>query len=208
MDDSGSTSSKTVPPLKIKNVRALQTLHLSDESDTGSNSDDQNLMIDEVYELNTSDETHDEMMLIVDEPRLISDNNEEDDLTTRSSKSSNRLSITSSDECTTNLQPTPLSQQSACSFTHSSKGNRRKSHHVPKQVGDVVFEETTILTVTDAEQTAPNRNLMKNIAMLKSCINYVLEQQELKPIAFKHNFEKASKLIEQYNQIKEDKLGT
>ncbi|XP_058814635.1 uncharacterized protein LOC131678477 [Topomyia yanbarensis] len=210
MENSDGIVHKTVPPLTIKNVRALQTVHISDESDSGSNSDNENLLIDEVYELTTSDDVQDEMILIVEEPAA---DYIEDEITHSSRGSSNRQSIASSDECHSTLQRSPPGQQSGNTSAHSSRGNRRKSHHVPKQGGDVVFEEATILTVPDDDQGQPeignsNRDLMKNIAMLKSCINYVLEQQDMKPLVFKHNFEKIPKLVEQYNQMREDKQKT
>ncbi|XP_055540222.1 uncharacterized protein LOC129726944 [Wyeomyia smithii] len=194
MENLESPSPKTVPPLRIKNVRSLQTFPVSDESGSESSSDNQNLMIDEVYEISASEADE-------SENRVAESDKVGYDADRSSRLSSNRQSTNSNDSSA--QQPLPMySSQTA----QNSKASRRKSHHVPKQVDDVVFEETTILSVPNDNSAEPsndsNKNLMKHIAMLKSCINYVLEQQDFKPIVFKHNLEKVSKLIDQYNQMK------
>lgn len=233
---------KTVPPLKIKNVRSLHSVHISDEEDpssvgTGSTSEnDSQLIIDEILEpIVIKDEPvmidwdHNESVeqsavptahrtarkrirapkpkegdsiLVIDGDAMGSDDCEQGQY---SKSASNRHSINSEDGFV--LSGT----QSSGTSGHSSKTNRRKSHHVPKQVGDVVFEEATILTVDDEDgqksetgasaEDDSNRNLMKNIAMLKTCINYVLESQNCPPMSFKQNYESTAKMIEHYNQI-------
>ncbi|XP_065089802.1 uncharacterized protein LOC135710992 [Ochlerotatus camptorhynchus] len=245
MNDESSVARKTVPPLRIKNVRSLQTVHISDEEsplsvDTGSTSENDNLIIDEMEEpavdkdepiviettepeggAHTNRRTRkrtrkqkpvldEDRILVIDGDTIGSDEYEQD-LHSSSRVSSNRHSINSDES----MAPSGVHNTSS----HSSKGSRRKSHHVPKQVGDVVFEEATILTVDDDEdddddkdvetkeddKNDPNRNLMKNIAMLRTCINYVLVQQNYRPMSFKHNFESTSKMVEYYNQLKTNK---
>lgn len=248
MDDASSVPRKTVPPLRIKNVRSLQTVHISDEEsplsvDTGSTSETDNLIIDEMEEPavvkdepiiieaeDTEIEAHPkrrprkrarkqkratdaDRILVIDGDTIGSDEYDQDRHPS-SRVSSNRQSINSDESMT----PSGGHNTSI----HGSKGSRRKSHHVPKQVGDVVFEEATILTVDDdddgddgdddkdgdnreGDRNDPNRNLMKNIAMLRTCINYALVQQNCRPMSFKHNFESTSKMIEYYNQLKTNK---
>ncbi|XP_053696338.1 uncharacterized protein LOC128743735 [Sabethes cyaneus] len=204
MDNSNDTPPKTVPPLRIKNVRSLQALSVSEESDSDSSSDNQHLMIDEVYEVSASDDAG--------ESEVSKNHVTETDGAKATDKSprhySNRQSTNSDDSCPAvqNLAGAPET-----TTANHSKANRRKSHHVPKQV-DVVFEEGTILSAVDnvrEEHTNDsNKHLMKHIAMLKSCINYALEEQGFRPLAFKQNYEKVSKLMEQYNQMKRNKHET
>lgn len=246
MTDEPTAPQKTVPPLRIKNVRSLQTVHISDEEsplsvDTGSTSETDNLIIDEtelsiaegeslIIETGAAGDVQsnrrsrkrtrkpkpsapkEDRILVIDGDTIGSDELEQD---AHSSfrLSSNRHSINSDES----LTPSRLFNTSS----QSSKGSRRKSHHVPKQVGDVVFEEATILTVDDDDdidgddgktvenkeehRNDPNRNLMKNIAMLRTCINYVLAQQNYRPFPFKHNFESTASMIEYYNVIKSNR---
>ncbi|XP_062551205.1 uncharacterized protein LOC134216302 [Armigeres subalbatus] len=221
---------KTVPPIKIKNVRSLQTVHVSDDDDSGSTSENDNLQIDETYDPVVIKEEpfiieHDNMeiveqyemphrtarkkirapkpndsdsVFVIDGDTMGTDQHEQG---YHDSATSNRHSV-NSEESVTNSGSLARNTSG-----HSSKGNRRKSHHVPKQVGDVVFEEATILTVDDEDDDDdagtsddPNRNLMKNIAMLKTCINYVLENQNCRTLSFKHNYDSTAKMIEHYKQ--------
>lgn len=242
MEDHPPVQQKTVPPLKIKNVRSLHNVHISDEEDpysagTGSTSEnDSQLVIDEMpepvvikdepfiieYEQNdvayydTSTTVHrtarkrirapkpkvPDSIMVIDGDAMGSDEYEQ---VYYSTSASNRNSINSEESYVVS------GAQSSSTSGHSSKTSRRKSHHVPKQVGDVVFEEATILTVDDEDGTNddgtsssgddPNRYLMKNIAMLKTCINYVLDSQNCRPMPFKHNYESTAKMIEHYNQM-------
>ncbi|KAL9706500.1 hypothetical protein quinque_010018 [Culex quinquefasciatus] len=186
------SSEKKVPPLRIKYI---QNEHLV--IDEGPESDGEECLLIE--------DGGNESALVIDESGA------EEDLRRTSRRSSNRHSINSEDNSIVSVETTPVRLSSANAASSSSRSSRRKSHHVPKVVDDVVFEEATITILPDAEpaeeedpREGVNKNLMSNIAVLKSCINYVLEQQNLKPMTFKFNYESPAKLVEQYNQIKKN----
>ncbi|XP_055642066.1 uncharacterized protein LOC129778912 [Toxorhynchites rutilus septentrionalis] len=213
MERSGASQDKKVPPLKIKiNVdSSLRAVSTSDEDDPlsgeeDSSSENGNLIIDEKHVDSLEDGSLDGETIIVDDVMIDEDFIDADFLQDSSQRSSCRQSTTS-EEQNVHVEPISTYQETSANIpAHSSKGSRRKSHHVPKQADDVVFEEATIISAHDDELSelneSPNRHLMKNISTLRSCLNYVLEQQGYRPMSFKHNSDNVTKLIEQYNQMK------
>ncbi|XP_050078486.1 uncharacterized protein LOC126565355 [Anopheles maculipalpis] len=117
--------------------------------------------------------------------------------------------------------PSPSPPPPSVPTNTAAKGriNRRKSQHVRLDNADMTFEEPAILETTPSEAEAKgdelqegidaNRTIMQHVALLRTAINYLLQQHHQKTIPFPNgasDFETMDSWMECYEQLKCDSL--